>query len=208
MVTETKTSSSYAITSQELSYLLALVGANGLTGVDHPHLTPGADGDAVYGAGRAWLEARGWLSQQAGRASHRLDDVMQEVALTLAYPTHLIAVLMPHRLLQYYVSERHTLRLTSPDRDAFDVAPMASPRDCGADIVDFCGLGQGDVTVTLLVMRVSEQRITASRQADLSTDAGGVVFKVGDVQKTVPADAALGDRVTALIAELMRALPS
>ncbi len=209
MTTQPETLAPIAITSQELGYLLALVGANGLTGVDHPHFTPGAHADDVYGAGQAGLRARGWIVQQTGAHADRLDVVAQEIALTLAYPTHLIAVLLPHRLLQYYVSERHTLRLTSPDRDAFEVRPMVSPRACGADIVRFCGLdrhAQGaPVEIKLLVMRVDAQRVIDSREAVI--DAGdGVTFRVRDAQLRVPADASLGDKVTGLIAELMRAL--
>jgi hypothetical protein len=130
---------SIKLTSQELAYLVALVGAPGVAGVEHPHVPPQAgDADAVYGAGLEQLKANGWLRPGAASDSYALDEVLLTTIMTLAYPNHLVQTVRESRqAIQHYISDQHTVQLMALTGDRFQIDAIEQPIALGESVVAF-----------------------------------------------------------------------
>jgi hypothetical protein len=130
---------SIKLTSQELAYLVALVGAPGVAGVDHPHVLPqDADSDAVYRDGLEQLKANGWLRGDAEGKSYALDEVLLSAVMTLAYPNHLVQTVRAGRqAIQHYISDKHTIQLMALTDDRFQLDAIEQPVALGEAVVAF-----------------------------------------------------------------------
>jgi hypothetical protein len=132
---------SIKLTSQELAYLVALVGAPGVPGVEHPHVPPQApEADAVYGTGLEQLKADGWLRPSAESDSYALDEVLLTTIMTLAYPNHLVQTVRESRqAIQHYISDKHTVQLMALTDDRFQIDAIEQPIALGESVVAFVG---------------------------------------------------------------------
>ena len=84
--------SGYTFEVAELAWLLAVVNANGIAGVDDPRFLPStlAEREATYNTGLTSLKARGWLVPADRVDSFHVDDTLAQLVLSLAEPTYAI----------------------------------------------------------------------------------------------------------------------
>jgi hypothetical protein len=77
-----------ALSRAELAFMLNLLEVRQLIGVDDEALFPHepAARDALFSAGKAGLEAAGWLSWQAEQKAYHLDEVLLAICVALAFP--------------------------------------------------------------------------------------------------------------------------
>jgi hypothetical protein len=81
--------------AEELAYLLTLVGARGLAGVDDARLSAESDGDKVdrtdiYAKGLDSLKAHNWLTPTNLPGQFQLDETLARVMLALAEPHYAV----------------------------------------------------------------------------------------------------------------------
>ena len=78
----------------ELAYLLAVVEASGIVGLDDPELFPAtsSDRDAIYGKGRKKLESNEWLKPAADHTDeYELNGILIEMVAIIAAPEQVVA---------------------------------------------------------------------------------------------------------------------
>jgi hypothetical protein len=176
---------SIKLSSQQLAYLLALVGSNGLAGVEHAHIPPSAEtADAVYAVGLEQLKAQGWLTPGDEADSYELDQGLLDVITTLAFPNHLVlTVRASNEGLQHYISDQHTMQVLALKGDVFQIDAIQEPLEMGAAVVSFVtgkttqAIATGAAPTTLPkqtalfnVVRVQGSDVLAGRKATVHGD--------------------------------------
>lgn len=83
------------LSSNQLAYLLATVGAKSIIGLDEPDLFPQGPQaeEKVFGGGRKELEADGWIREVADHpGEYQLDPFLLEMSAIVGAPEYVVAV--------------------------------------------------------------------------------------------------------------------
>lgn len=130
---------SITLTSQELAYVLTLVGATGVCALEHPHVPPSeADADSVYTNGLEQLKAHGWLSPGDQADEFELDDRVLDIATALANPEFVtITVRETKQAVQHYITPAFTLQMLALKSEEFRFDIVREPLEMGAAVVLF-----------------------------------------------------------------------
>jgi len=113
----------------ELAYLLAVVEASGVVGLEDPELFPvnSSERDATYGKGRKKLESNEWLKLAADHTDeYELNGILLEMVSIIADPDHVVATInngggKARHMLMQYLANGNIVELSAPNAQSYQV---------------------------------------------------------------------------------------
>lgn len=138
------------LSTQELAYLLTLVGANGLPGVVNPKLfpeTPTAQRN-TYSKGREQLEANGWITEVADHpGEYEVNSWLFEMAAALAHPEAVIVTFKEdakgrRQVVLHYIAGDKTVELFAASKTSYRLGLVMGEQALQDRIAQMLGVSQ------------------------------------------------------------------
>jgi len=136
----------------ELAYLLNLVHARGLPGVDDPRLFPEtpAEQNKTHAKGREQLEAHAWITPVPDHnAEYEVNSFLFEMVAALAEPRTIILTVKEgskgrHQAVLHYLAGQLIVELFSPSRSTYRLGLVAGPEGMHERIAKMLGLTEAE----------------------------------------------------------------
>jgi len=117
----------------EFAYLLAVVEASGVVGLEDPELFPvsSSDRDATYEKGRKKLESNDWLKLAPEHTDeYELNGILIEMVAIIAAPEHVVATMndgggKARQMVMHYLANGSIVELSAPNAQSYQVGALA-----------------------------------------------------------------------------------
>ena len=132
----------------ELAYLLAVVEASGVVGIDDPELFPveSSERDATYGKGRKKLESNDWLKLAPDHTDeYELNGILLEMVAIIAAPEHVVATLnngggKARQTVMHYLANGSIVELSAPNERSYNIGAVADHKALQVRVAEMLGV--------------------------------------------------------------------
>ena len=132
----------------ELAYLLAVVEASGVIGLDDPELFPvsSSDRDATYGKGRKKLESNEWLKLAVDHTDeYELDGILIEMVSIIADPDRVVATVnngngKSRQMVLHYLAEGTIVEVSAPNSKSYHLGLIPDQRTLQERVAEMLGV--------------------------------------------------------------------
>jgi len=132
----------------ELAYLLAILEASGVVGIEDPALFPvkTPERDKTYGEGRKKLESNGWLKPSADYPDeYELDVFLLEMVAIIAAPENIVATVSngnkkAGQMVMHYLSNGAIVELSAQNAKGYTIGVVPDQKALQARVAEMLGV--------------------------------------------------------------------
>lgn len=175
------------LSTPELAYLLNLVSARGLPGVDDPRLFPEAPTAQknTYAKGREQLEAHGWITPVPDHtAEYEINSLLFEMAAALANPQAVVLTVKDdskgrRQVVLHYLAGEQIVELFSTSRSSYRVGLVVGHEGLHPRIAQMLGLTHAEHRAQWILDEATFEKVRSLSRSQQTARAAKLIRSAG-----------------------------